>query len=88
MWFIFATQLKVRFVKRIVALTILNAFIEVNFRKCKLLFCGTNHLPAQNDVIILIKLFTFTAAIKSFACRYKRADIREHYTESLFMSMN
>lgn len=39
-------------------------------------------------LIILIKLFTFTAAIKSFACRYKRADIREHYTESLFMSMN
>lgn len=43
-------QLKVRFVKNIVALTILNAFVEVYFRKFKWLLCGTNHLPAQNDV--------------------------------------
>ena len=44
-------------------------FIELHFRKCKLLLCVTYHTPSQNDgyyLIILVKALRLTATTKRF----------------------
>ena len=44
-------------------------FIELHFRKCKLLLCVTYHTPSQNDgyyLIILVKVLRLTATTKRF----------------------
>ena len=44
-------------------------FIELHFRKCKLLLCVTDHTPSQNDgyyLIILVKALKLTATTKRF----------------------
>ena len=44
-------------------------FIELHFRKCKLLLCVTSHTPSQNDgyyLLIWVKALRLTANTKGF----------------------
>ena len=38
-------------------------FVELNFRKCKWLLCGTYHPPSQSDEYLLITLIRFLILI-------------------------
>ena len=72
LWSIFGIQFQVRFQKNIVAQTIIEClFIELKFRKCKWLLCGTYHPPSQDDEYYfnyLDKALALQQLRKGFAC--------------------
>ena len=61
-------------------------FLEVNFRKCKWLLCGTYHLPSQNDEYYFRyldkALDTYSNHEKVLLVGDFNTEITEHYIES------
>ena len=58
-------------------------FRKLNFRKCKLLLCGTYHLPSQNDEYYF-NYHRKPLDEKVLLVGDFNTEITEHYTESFF----
>ena len=57
-------------------------FIELNFRKCMWLLCGTYHPPSQNDEYYFNYLEQALGTYSNYEKALLVGDITEHYIES------
>ena len=85
----FRTQFWVRFLKKHSCSNDIEClFIELTFRKCKWVFCGTYHPPSQNDEYYFNYLNKALDAYSKYKTVLLIGDfnikITEHYIESFF----